>query len=73
MNSGEFSIGAMLLSILFAVITSAMSLYQQSKKVKLKSESAEHIQMLKERTEVLSVKNKFIATITHEIRNFVSK
>ncbi len=47
--------------------------YHHQKKFCHKRAAAEHICMLKEKSDKLSIKNKFIATITHEIRNFVSK
>ncbi len=50
-----------------------LSEYQQQKRKRYKETSLQYIQMLKERTEDLSIKNKFIATLTHEIRNFVTK
>ncbi len=55
-----------------ATCIAAVCEYLREKRTRHKIASAEHIQMLKEKTDSLSVKNKFIATITHEIRNFVS-
>ncbi len=52
---------------------SMLSEYQWERRRRYKESSEQYIQMLKEKTENLSIKNKFIATLTHEMRNFVTK
>jgi len=47
--------------------------YQQKKRKIYKSTSTQNIQTLREQSERLSAQNKFIATLTHEIRNIVTK
>jgi hypothetical protein len=46
---------------------------QRAKHEQQKSQTQEFMHALREKSESLSVKNTFIATLTHEIRNFVSK
>lgn len=43
------------------------------KKIKYKRENKQNIQKFNEKAEILSIKNKFIGTLTHEIRNCVTK
>ena len=38
-----------------------------------KSNALKYMKLSKELSDMLSVKNKFIATVTHEIRNIASK
>ncbi len=57
--------------LLWLVSQSTNSQYQKRKQYK--SVSRQHIQILKEQSEGLSMKNKFIAALTHEIRNIVTK
>ncbi len=47
--------------------------WRQSKQRLYKEQFRNSLQEQKETTEQLSVQNKFIATLTHEIRNFVTK
>ena len=56
-----------------SLILAGSSNYKSAKKVLNKQKSIVHIQALKEKSDILSVKNKFIAIVTHEIRNFVAK
>eukprot|EP01022_Parablepharisma_sp_SALTPOND_P028598 TRINITY_DN71223_c0_g1_i1.p1 TRINITY_DN71223_c0_g1~~TRINITY_DN71223_c0_g1_i1.p1 ORF type:complete len:656 (-),score=51.21 TRINITY_DN71223_c0_g1_i1:2595-4562(-) len=67
--TGQAAIGGLVLFIL----VSRSSDYQQQKRKQYKVKSSQHIQMLKEQSEGLSVKNRFIATLAHEIRNIVTK
>ena len=46
---------------------------QKSKREQQKRQAQEFMNALREKSESLSMKNTFIATLTHEIRNFVSK
>jgi hypothetical protein len=57
----------------FVGIVATFSYYQREKIQQYKQECDQNVQMLKEKSEKLTVKNKFIATLTHEIRNFVTK
>ena len=57
----------------FHFLTVVLSNSQIRKRIEYKLESRQNIKKLTEKSEKLSVKNKFIATLTHEIRNFVTK
>ena len=43
----------------------------QMKKKEAKKMQIDNMQRLKKKTEDISIKNKYIATLTHEIKNFV--
>jgi hypothetical protein len=57
----------------YVLLFATLNLVIEQKRTQYKMEWRENIQKLKEKTEKLSVKNKFIATLTHEIRNCVTK
>lgn len=62
---GVFSIYS--LAIGLAIYTNM----QHIKKMKYKKESKDFMQNLEKERNELSMKNKFIATLTHEMKNFV--
>jgi len=59
--------------IFFVLLISLLSNSINYKKLKYKNEGRDTIKKLSEETEKLSIKNKFIGALTHEIRNFVTK
>ena len=57
----------------FVAIIATLSYYQREKLKLYKAECDNSLHMLKEKSHNLAIKNKFIATLAHEIRNFVTK
>jgi len=55
------------------VLISKFGKHLAFKKSQQKRISIENLQALKEKSDKFSIQNKFIATITHEIRNFVTR
>ena len=72
-HSGKAQLTDLLVDTLVLLMAVFLSHYTQKIKAETTKKCDEYIQKLQKKAKKLSMKNIFIATLTHEIRNLVSK
>ena len=67
------TVQTVMVSILYTILTFFLKNRENAIRNEGEKISKENIKKLEEQSELLSIKNKFIATVTHEIRNIATK